>query len=366
MARFFASIIAATLAVTLTLGLLVSCIGGGGGGGGQSTNWGPEITGPLFTVSPLETSKIIYVTGQGHLAPFSHTLPTPHVYLYWHNSSPITTLIPVVSPGPGTITFVLKQDLGGGQSDTKIMVRASPNLTWYMDHVSLAPGLGLGSVLTPGMSIGTTSSLSAAVDLGLLDSSVINPFIAPQRYGDDLINSVSPWTRFTPALRTFFDGISQVVGPNKDGAVCYDVDGTAAGNWFLDGVPDSKDAYGKPENWPKHLAFARDEIDPTRWRISVGGIISAAALWAIVPGDPEPTAITTGIGLRIIRLYTNLTQDGTMLPSGWLLVRMDANGLLYVQYFSASDYPPSSALHTPVTNFTGGEKLYRRMQGASG
>jgi hypothetical protein len=351
----------------MTVGALMICLltscggGGGGGGGGSQTNWGPEITGPLFTVSPLDVAQIRYVTGQGHLAPYPHTLPTPHVYLYWHDGTAITTVLPVVAPGPGTITFVLDQ---GG--DTKIMVRSSPSLTYYLDHIRLASGFGMGSVLTAGMTIGTTSPLSSAIDLGLLDSTVVNPFIAPQRYGDDLINSVSPWTRYTPALRTTFDGLSNVVGANKDGAVCFDVDGTAAGNWFLDGVPDTSAAYGNAANWPKQLAFARDETDPTRWRISIGGTISAAGLWAIAAGDVEPTAIAPGQGVRIIRLYPGLSDTSATLPAGWLLVRMDANGLMYVEFISAIDHPPSSAVDTPVTDFTGAEKLYRRHQGASG
>ncbi len=354
------------IGLIMAYALLVSCGGGGGSDNGGQTGWGPEISGPLFTVSPLALDQIQFVTGQGHLAPYPHTLPTPHVYLYWGFGAPSASLIPVVAPGPGRITFVLSEDLGSGNTDTKIMVRSSPTLTWYMDHISLANGLGVGSVLTAGMSIGTTSLLSGAVDLGLLDSTVVNPFVAPQRYGADLINSVSPWTRFTPVLRDHFYSISNVVGANKDGAVCFDVDGTPAGNWFLDGVPDSPDAYGKPENWPKHLAFAHDETDPSRWRISVGGTISSAALWAIATGDPEPTAIAPGQGVRIIRLYSNLSLDGTSIPSGWLLVRMDAIGLMYVEYISASDFPPSSAVDTPVTDFTGAQKLYRRTQGASG
>ena len=348
------------LLIMMCVVLLAACGGKGGSDGASQPDWGPEITGPLFTVSPLALDQVRFVTGQGHMAPYPHTLPTPHVYLYWHGPEPVVRMLPVVAPGPGTITFVLDQ---GG--DTKIMVRASPTLTWYMDHIILAPGIGMGSVLSPGMAMGTTSTLSAAIDLGLLDSTIVNPFVAPQRYGSDLLNSVSPWTRFTPELRDHFFGISNVTGLNKNGAVCFDVAGTAAGNWFLDGVPDSPDAYGKPENWPKQLAFARDEIDSLRWRVSVGGTISPAYLYAIAVGDPEPAAITPG-GLRIIRLYPNLAADGTQLPVGWLLIRMDAPGLMLIEYISATEHPPANAGDTPVTDFTGAQRLYRRLQGANG
>lgn len=347
------------LCIAAFLMMLAAC-GDKGDTGGAQPDWGPEITGALFTISPLALDQVRYVTGQGHLAPHPHTLPTPHVYLYWHGPGP-AALIPVVAPGPGTITFVLDQ---GG--DTKIMVRASPTLTWYLDHIILASGLGLGSVLTPGQTLGTTSPLSAAIDLGLLDSTVVHPFVAPQRYGPDLLNAIPPWTRFTPELRDHFHGISNVVGPDKDGAVCFDVAGTAAGNWFLDGVPDSPDAYGLPANWPKQLAFARDETDPQRWRVSIGGTITTASLFAIAVGDPEPTAITPALGLCIIRVYTDLAAVGTMIPTGWLLVRMDAAGLLLIEYVPAADHPPADALDTPVTAFTGGQHLYRRLQGANG
>ena len=354
-------IITMLLRVLFMTSLLYLTACGGGSSAQSQPDYGPEITGPLFTASPLDQSAISLVTGQGHLAPYPHTLPTPHVYLYWHAASPVTALLPVVAPGPGTITFVLNQ---GG--DYKIMVRSSPTLTWYMDHIILAPGLGLQSVLKPGMAIGTTSTRSSAIDLGLLDSTVTNPFIAPQRYGADLLTCVSPWTRFTPELRSQFSALSNVIGPNKDGAVCFDKAGTVAGNWFLDGVPDSPDAYGRPENWPKQLAFVRDETDGRRWRISVGGTISPAALWAIADGDPEPTAMSSGPGTRIIRLYPNLAADGGMIPSGWLLVRLDAYERLYVEYISAIDHPPATAVDTPVTDFTGGQRLYRRTQGANG
>ena len=176
-----------------------------------------------------------------------------------------------------------------------------------------------------------------------------------------------PWTRYTPALRAQFDSLSSVVGANKDGAVCFDVDGTAAGNWFLDGVPDTSDAYGDPANWPKQLSFARDEYDATRWRISVGGIIAPSAnLWAIAAGEPEPTSITLASGIQIIRLYSNLTSTVADFPVGWLLVRMDGTGVMSLQFIPIADYPISQATDLPPSNFTITPFVYRRSQGASG
>ena len=53
------------------------------------------------------------------------------------------------------------------------------------------------------------------------------------------------------------------------------------------------------------------------------------------------------IRLKTRPFYTNLAQDGTMLLSGWLRVRININNLMYVEYISANDYPPSSAVDTP-------------------
>jgi len=72
------------MACALLLSLL-ACGGGGGssgGNGGDIITAGITATGPgVLSVSPLDTSTLIWATPLGSLAPPGHVLPTDHVYL---------------------------------------------------------------------------------------------------------------------------------------------------------------------------------------------------------------------------------------------------------------------------------------------
>ena len=56
------------------------------------------------------------------------------------------------------------------------------------------------------------------------------------------------------------------------GKIDYDIEGTIAGTWFLDGTVDYRGnvPVGTPRYWDGHLYIGYGYIDPTQIRISIG------------------------------------------------------------------------------------------------
>ena len=211
------------------------------------------------------------------------------------------------APADGTVTSVL----GGTGSDSKVFVRVTSTITYYLDHVILDAALTPGTMLTAGQRLGTTGG-AYAVDLGVVNTALTRGgLVNPSRYPDQTIHADAPLKYFEEPLRSQLYARVQCIGADRDGNIDFDIAGRLSGNWF-------SEAGGTAA-----VSFAYDTYDPSQVRLSIGGIVGAPAVYAIAAGDPFPRDVSTASGkvrYTLTRSRTGPPVAGT--PVGQLLVQM--------------------------------------------
>lgn len=310
----------------LPLLLLWAC-GGGGSASGSGPAPPPVDLGLTFKASPIDPAAIRWITPLGNLNPPDHPLPTDHIYFYFADpdagESPTLRRTAFFAPGDGTVSTVLQNN--PAWPDLKVFVTATGNMTYYVDHLIPDAPLTVGMQIRAGQRLGTTGSVYA-VDLGLLNSQVRQPFLNPGRYvNSDSLNADAPLRYFEEPLRTQLYGKVQRLGSERDGRIAYDVAGRLSGNWFSE--------YGAVP-----LAFAQDTYDPTQVRLSVPGFFPVSGVFGVGASDPFPGEVTVGSG----KVRYSLTRARTGLPipgevSGTLLVQMLDEGRIRVESFPPGD-----------------------------
>lgn len=322
---------------------LLACGGGGGNGKTVDSNdnpYGITASGPgVLSVSPLDTATLVAATPLGNLNPPYHVLPTDHVYLYFvdpwsgHQQDNDCSQRPVYAAGAGTVSLVIRTEAAG---DTKVMVQMTRTFMYYYDHVLLASGIQLGSVVKAGDQIATTTGRCPSLDLGVIDLELSPPgLLNPSRYGDYGAHPASPYAYFTEPLRKLY--LSKVrlregVPFNLDGRTDFGVRGRLVGDWFHSSLATAPaSVITGPEGWVKSLAFVYEWF-AGQARISIGGTLSPAGLLAIAKGAPDPATVGVAQGLVI---YQVTSQQGP-IGDGWLLVQMLTEDRLRVEFFAAA------------------------------
>jgi hypothetical protein len=158
------------------------------------------------------------------------------------------------------------------------------------------------------------------LDYSLHDETVtLTGFQIPEHYGGERwkVHTVDPFDYMT-------DDIVAALLPKNvrqvepyGGKIDYDVVGTLAGNWFMDGTVDyggggiEQDGY-----WNGHLSIAYDHVDPERIRFSVGRDIGLSELcrvcggvYAVMNNSPDPASITAADGVVIYELTGRTRPD---------------------------------------------------------
>jgi hypothetical protein len=69
------------------------------------------------------------------------------------------------------------------------------------------------------------------------------------------------------------------------------------GNWFHESVSASESSRGDPAVWAKQLAFVYDVRQPKAVRVSVGGTVAPAGVYAVPSNAPDPAAVSRKTGL---------------------------------------------------------------------
>lgn len=307
-------------------------LGCGGGGGSAPTGGGapaPSTT-LVFSVSPIEVAAIQWITPLGNLNPPAHPLPTDHIYFYFANPDagelPTVKRTAFYAPAAGTVSTVLQHNLG--QPDVKVFVQVSSTQTYYLDHLIPDTPLAVGTRITAGQRLGTTGSVYA-IDLGVMDSTLTQPFVNPSRYvNSDSLHAAAPLGFFIEPLRSQLHAKVQRLGADKDGRIAYDIPGKLAGNWFS-------------EFGASALSFAYDTYDPAQVRISIPGMMTLAGVFAIGAGDPLPKDIGSASGK--VRLTLTPSRTGppfSAAPVGILLLQMTDDAHLRIETFALPSTAP--------------------------
>lgn len=290
-----------------------------------------------FSVLPVAPAPGLSLTALGNLNPPGHVLPTDHVYFYATDLSKFgqnagNTTRNVYMPATGTLFLKL---VSGGGTDWKVMFRATETFYFYLDHVLLTVPMLVDSVYKAGTLIGTTSP-GAALDLGAFDETVTHDgFLTPARYSEQTLHVVSPYKYFTPALQAglYAQIYRAPTASDKDGKIDFGIAGRLSGDWFLQSLPIDLNS-GGPTGWPRTVAFVYDYYDPSKVRISIGGTIGNAGVWAIDSAVPRPETVSTATGVVIYSLINPF--DGGP-PVGRVLVQMVTDSQIKIELFMGAN-----------------------------
>lgn len=249
----------------------------------------------VFTVAPIDPAAIQFIVPLGNMAPWGHTLPTDHAYVYHHLQAGAFAPLTVLAPAAGIVDGTYP----GAGGEVKIWVRVSATTTYYFDHVVPAAGIAVGSRIAAGSILGSSGGI--AFDFAVRDEAASVGFLNPARYGLDTLYGHSPFGYFVEPLRSALYAKVQRSGGEPDGRFNYDVSGALSGNWFAEDLPVAQSSGADMSIGTRQLAFARDVRTPDRQRISIGGL-GLTGLYGVPPDAPDFSAVTAVSGVVVYRL----------------------------------------------------------------
>ncbi len=355
--------IALALAVGIGLGFFTSCRSPSDPGRVTDPGVIPGLpeTGAHFTVFPVDTSDLSFLVPLGWLSPPGHTFPSDHIYLSYRDPYKRHR---VVAPVDGYLIWILHADTVGDGADYKLQFQPTQHFHYYLDHLSEMdtsvlshiPPLHLGGndvrlLVHAGQTLGWSGSPTRgkiAMDFGVFADSVQQPFVIPSHYNYSALHTDNPLHYYEPALRAALTAMVFRDGPDKEGKVCDDVDGTLAGNWFSQGATD--------RDWTRLLAFVPDPLHPQYPRVVMGGELGQIGDFALRFSAPRFSAITPASGFvkqALIGWDPNLAGASYAVPvRGWLMTQMlDAQTLKVEVNWSELD---------STSTFTSAAKIYVR------
>jgi len=299
-----------------------------------------EITGPVsFSLLPVPLSSISSATPLGNLNPPGHCFPTDHIYIYLNGSS----LVPVLAMANGTIRTVYYNSMF---DDYRIEFNHTASCMSYFDHVkNLFPGIVEGADVVAGDYIGYGDPTVAALDIGVVDEDITRNFISPERYHEFTVHCGDPYTYFVAPIRSQLLSKNRRTVEPRGGKIDYDIDGTIAGNWFLEGIPTDHTSSGYTYGYG-HLAFVYDKYNPTNIRIAAGGTLALAPfVYSVVGNSPAPGSVSLSSGA--------IKYEFISMSPAVLMVQMLESRRIRVEVFPGKTW-------SEVSVFTTAAKIYVR------
>jgi hypothetical protein len=213
----------------------------------------------------------------------------------------------------------------------------------------------------------------SSFDYSLHDADVtLSGFQVPEHYEGEAwkVHTVDPFDYMTPELAGALLAKSPRRAEPLGGKIDYDVPGTLAGNWFLDGTAGYAGGGVSVSYWEGHLAIAYDHIDPDQVRVAIGrdvGITfdecrACGGVYAVAGNGPDPASVTAADGVIKYELTgrqgvfddpfnERTVSDGNLL--GTLLLQVIDSASIRMEFF----YGISA---DSVGSFTDDTLIYRR------
>lgn len=307
----------------------------------------------LFTVSPIEESKIAYIIGMGTFGVPGHVIPNEHGGIFV-NAQGVTLRSPgVLRVANLRRTRYVTSPTRQGESDYAIMYFAGSSEDGVFGHVTaLSPRLdalmtglqcstystdvetvescsvNVNVATTPGEALGTVGGATAnVVDWGHHDAAITNAFANPSRYTPALLHAICPYDRFEPALRAALTAKLQRTAQPRCGEVAVDVPGTAQGVWV-----DATHAGAQLGDETSFITLAPQYDDPAnvlRLAAAPAGIGARQLDVPLQPSGAKNRAFTSITANGAITCYAEATGTASLfvalMPSGQLRVERVAH-----------------------------------------
>ncbi|MCL0044552.1 hypothetical protein M1N24_03355 [Dehalococcoidia bacterium] len=269
----------------------------------------------------------------------SHVTPTDHLYIQRNpNPKKAQDTEYVVAPADGAIvkiarfpednTYIRDVDNPEKVPDYRVIVMHSCTFFTIFIHLGeLAPSI---AAVTGEIEKGRawTGSRNAPIlvkagdpiakfggqmmDWSVHDSNTtLRGFVVPDHYESEpwKIHTVDPFQFYEEPLRAALRSkVVRTVEPTA-GKIDYDIEGSIAGNWFLEGTVDYSGAgtgLDAPSYWNGHLSIAYGYIEPSQIRISIGldMVIDTnndcrvcRGAYGVKDNSPDPSTVTAETGL---------------------------------------------------------------------
>ena len=343
-----------------------------------------------FTSPIVDPDILTDIEPMGKMAG-SHVTPTDHLYVHWSQPAAGVTEY-VMAPADGQIVKISRSRDTSPRFDSSINVpdyrmvimHSCAFFTIFIHLGELAPEIIKQTGPIPVKSYWYTSDndpiyvkagdpLSKlngkdGLDWSVHDADVLlTGFIEPDHYIGEpwKVHTVDPFQYYKEPLKS--ELLLPVVrkAEPRAGKIDYDVEGTIAGNWFLDGTNDYNGNTNSSEYWEGHLTLAYGYIDPTQIRISLGfdsGIDDQQfcnvcfGAYGVRDNKPDPASIGPDEGLIKYELMSRQGPSHEQVGDtslGTFLVQHLGNRTLKVEFVLGK---------TPdqVAEFSTDAKIYKR------
>jgi len=367
------------------------------GGGSQDTGFaGCTGTGSVeFAQSPMRMEDVAHLLPYGMLAG-AHVTPIDHMYFSPADWTLGRDVYEVRAIQDGVIYRMQPRDINVDTGQTRarewrLDIAHTCTFTSYFDLLtSVDPAIEAEWAKTEGGRTGRWNGIplkagqlvghvgAQTLDFGVYDYTVtLDGLLVPEHYQREpwKVHTIDPFPYFPQDVRDqLLAKMLRQVEP-RAGVIGHDVDGKLVGNWFEQGTNGY--AGSDPQKyWDGHLAFARDTLDPTHWKFSIGDFDGPARQFGIKGNSPNPREVSPETGLVRYELVDTIlyaineptrqnlgpgglrpgddigTRDGDQIR-GAVLVQMDGPRMLRLQVF-----PGQTA--DSVAGFTSAAKLYER------
>ena len=256
------------------------------GSGPIRFEYGPIRLEEMGTLAPLGMMVLDHVTPSDHMGfgPPDFTAPSDR----WE----------VLAPGPGFVVSVTRTRLARGEDYLVIIEHSGTFYSWIglIDHLdgSISHALpdpmpygGWQPVRVPvaaGQVVGRYGG-NHGIDFSVIDTEVTRSgFIYPEHYDYEAwkIHVVDYFDYVDEPLRSTFLAFTPRTAEPRGGKIDYDVDGTLAGNWFVEGTNWLRGVIGTPVPSATHLALSPHHIDPGKTTVSLGNFNAPSVLPSLI------------------------------------------------------------------------------------
>jgi hypothetical protein len=355
--------------------------------------------------APMNTEQMSIIVPYGLLAG-GHVTPIDHQYYWGKEQNGAPDMYDVLAPGDGKLVelqYRNKENEGKlVKGDYRGVIMYSCTFFSYFDlATSLSADIQSqlpsnwehtkGNINTnievkAGQIIGKVGSQS--LDFAIWDTTKNLPhLLVPIAYNNAeswKINTVPPMDYFTDEVKAKILPFYANQSKFTDGTIDQDIDGEAAGSWFLEGTNGYAGVFeygantgGQSGYWSGHLSFAHDLYDDTSWVFSKGDIGGTPQQFGIKSSNttitPDKLSTSSGIVKYDLIQWAHMDENGqgwfTRAPAksikmskntpvkGTVLIQMLEDRKIKVEVFMGKT-------STQVSKFTSAAQVFTRGDGA--